>query len=186
MTSVGATMRVPETSAPFSSGGFSNFFGTADYQADAVSAYLTTLGSTNEGLFNRSGRAFPDIAAQGEDVEIVFQQQVGLVAGTSCSSPIFASIIALINDRLAAQGATSLGFLNPFLYGPAASTFTDITTGSNPGCNTTGFPATTGWDPVCALCLSDQKRCADAAGRSLVLGRLTSQHFLLLQRPPRD
>ena len=157
MTSVGATTGVPETSASFSSGGFSNFFATADYQAGVVSAYLTTLGKTNMGKFNRSGRAFPDIAAQGENVEIVFQQEAGLVAGTSCSSPIFASIIALINDRLAAQGATSLGFLNPFLYGPAASTFTDITTGNNPGCNTNGFPATTGWDPVRGWCLLDRE-----------------------------
>jgi tripeptidyl-peptidase-1 len=26
--------------------------------------------------------------------------------------------------------------------------FNDITSGSNPGCNTNGFPATKGWDPV--------------------------------------
>ena len=148
MTSVGATTGVPETSASFSSGGFSNFFATADYQADVVSAYLTKLGNTNSGKFNRTGRAFPDVAAMGDNVEIVFQQESGLVAGTSCSSPIFASIISLINDRLIAAGKPVLGFLNPFLYGPAASTFTDITTGNNPGCNTNGFPAEAGWDPV--------------------------------------
>ena len=155
MTSVGATTGVPETSASFSSGGFSNFFGTADYQASAVSAYLSKLGNTNSGKFNRSGRAFPDVAAIGDNVEIVFQQEAGLVAGTSCSSPIFASIISLINDRLIAAGKPVLGFLNPFLYGPAASTFTDITTGDNPGCNTNGFPATAGWDPVSACARND-------------------------------
>ncbi|PSR73915.1 hypothetical protein PHLCEN_2v10273 [Hermanssonia centrifuga] len=148
MTSVGATTGVPETSASFSSGGFSNFFGTASYQTTAVSDYLTTLGNTNSGKFNRSGRAFPDVAAIGDNVEIVFQQESGLVAGTSCSSPIFASIISLINDKLVAAGKSPLGFLNPFLYSTAASTFTDITTGNNPGCNTNGFPATAGWDPV--------------------------------------
>ena len=148
MTSVGATTGVPETSASFSSGGFSNIFAQPSYQASAVSAYLTKLGNTNSGKFKPTGRAFPDIAAQGENVEIVFQQETGLVAGTSCSSPIFASIISLINDRLAAAGKGPLGFLNPFLYGAAASTFTDITTGSNPGCNTNGFPAEAGWDPV--------------------------------------
>ena len=148
MTSVGATTGVPETSASFSSGGFSNFFGTPSYQVAVVDAYLTKLGNTNAGKFNRSGRAFPDIAAMGDNVEIVFQQQAGLVAGTSCSSPIFASIIALINDQLVAAGKPVLGYLNPFLYGPAAPTFTDITTGNNPGCNTNGFPAEAGWDPV--------------------------------------
>ncbi|KAK0184309.1 hypothetical protein F5146DRAFT_938685, partial [Armillaria mellea] len=54
----------------------------------------------------------------------------------SCSSPIFASVISLINDRLVAAGKPVLGFLNPFLYAHP-SAFFDITTGSNPGC---GFP----------------------------------------------
>ncbi|KAI0093371.1 family S53 protease [Irpex rosettiformis] len=151
MTSVGATTGIPETAASFSSGGFSNVFAQPSYQASAVSAFLTKLGNTNSGKFNRAGRAFPDIAAMGDNVEIVFQQQGGLVAGTSCSSPIFASIISLINDRLVSAGKSPLGFLNPFLYGAAASTFTDITTGNNPGCNTNGFPAVAGWDPVTGL-----------------------------------
>ncbi|KAI0689958.1 family S53 protease [Cytidiella melzeri] len=151
MTSVGATTGVPETSASFSSGGFSNFFATPSYQQTVVSSFLTKLGNTNSGKFNRSGRAFPDVAAMGDNVEIVFQQEAGLVAGTSCSSPIFASIIALINDRLVGAGKSPLGFLNPFLYGAAASTFTDITTGNNPGCNTNGFPAEVGWDPITGL-----------------------------------
>jgi tripeptidyl-peptidase I len=164
MTSVGATTGVPETSASFSSGGFSNFFGTPSYQSSVVSAYLTKLGNTNSGKFNRSGRAFPDIAAQGDNVEIIFQQQAGLVGGTSCSSPIFASIISLINDRLITAGKPVLGFLNPFLYGPAASTFTDITTGNNPGCNTNGFPALAGWDPVTGLGTPNFEALATAAG----------------------
>ncbi|KAI0294260.1 family S53 protease-like protein [Multifurca ochricompacta] len=133
MTSVGATTGIGPESA-------------------AVSAYLTRLGSTNSGLFNRGGRAFPDIAAQGENVEIVNAGSAGLVAGTSCSSPIFASIIALLNDLLIAAGKPPLGFLNPFLYSAAGSAaLTDITSGSNPGCGTNGFPATTGWDPVTGL-----------------------------------
>lgn len=148
MTSVGATTGVPETSADFSSGGFSNVFTRPSYQSAAVTAYLNTLGNTNAGKFNTGGRAFPDVAAMGDNVEIVFQGQAGLVAGTSCSSPIFGSIISLINDRLIAAGRSPLGFLNPFLYSTAASSFNDITTGSNPGCNTNGFPATAGWDPV--------------------------------------
>lgn len=150
MTSVGATTGVPETAAALSSGGFSNYFPTPSYQASAVSSYLAQLGDTNYGLYNRSGRGFPDVAAMGENVEIVYQQKTSVVEGTSCSSPIFASIISLINDRLLAAGKPVLGFLNPFLYGPAASSFTDITSGSNPGCYTNGFPAEVGWDPVCS------------------------------------
>jgi len=128
MTSVVATSGVPETSASLSSGGFSNTFARPSYQSRAVTSYLTNLGSTNRGLFNASGRGFPDVAAVGENVEIIVQQQKNLVAGTSCSSPIFASIISLINDRLIAAGKSQLGFLNPFLYANPTA-FNDITTG---------------------------------------------------------
>ncbi|KAI0311625.1 family S53 protease [Amylostereum chailletii] len=151
LTSVGATSGFPETSADFSSGGFSNTFARPSYQESAVSAYLKTLGSTYSGKYNATGRAFPDIAAAGNDVEIVVSGQTGLVAGTSCSSPIFASIVALLNDELIAAGKSPLGFLNPFLYSTGVSALSDITTGSNPGCGTTGFPATSGWDPVTGL-----------------------------------
>ena len=34
------------------------------YQADAVAGYLKALSPTNKGLFNSTGRGFPDIAAQ--------------------------------------------------------------------------------------------------------------------------
>ncbi len=60
-----------------------------------------------------TGRGFPDVAAQGNNVEIVNGGGAGLVGGTSCSSPIFASVISLINDRLISAGKKPLGFLNP-------------------------------------------------------------------------
>ncbi|KAF9480338.1 family S53 protease-like protein [Pholiota conissans] len=152
MTSVGATTGITETAATFSSGGFSNVFARPSYQSSSVSTYLTALGSTNSGKFNTSGRAFPDVSAQGQNVQIVLEGSKESVAGTSCSSPIFASVIALLNDRLAAAGKSPLGFLNPFLYSAAgAAALNDITTGDNPGCNTNGFPAKTGWDPVTGL-----------------------------------
>ncbi|KAH8108269.1 family S53 protease [Phellopilus nigrolimitatus] len=152
MTSVGATTRIKETAANFSSGGFSNYFGMPSYQASAVSSFLTAQGSTNNGRFNTSGRAFPDVAAQGDNVEIVVGGKTKIVWGTSCSSPIFASVIALLNDRLIAAGKSPLGFLNPFLYsaiGQAA--LNDVTSGDNPGCSTNGFTARAGWDPVTGL-----------------------------------
>ncbi|KAI0661205.1 family S53 protease [Cubamyces menziesii] len=164
MTSVGATTGVPETSASFSSGGFSNFFAQPSYQSTAVSSFLTALGNTNAGKFNRSGRAFPDVAAMGDNVEIVVGGEFGLVGGTSCSSPIFASVVSLLNDGLAAEGKPPLGFLNPFLYSTGAAALNDITTGSNPGCNTNGFPAGTGWDPVTGLGTPDFAKLKAAVG----------------------
>ncbi|VDB99691.1 unnamed protein product [Peniophora sp. CBMAI 1063] len=149
LTSVGATTGITETAADFSSGGFSNIFAQPSYQSADVAAYLAKLGNTNAGKFTRTGRGFPDVSAQGENVEIVVGGQAGLVAGTSCSSPIFASVIALLNDRLISAGKAPLGFLNPFIYSAAGTAaLNDITTGSNPGCNTNGFPAEVGWDPL--------------------------------------
>lgn len=113
-TAVGATGGInPEVAASLSSGGFSNYFPSPDYQKPAISKYLTALGSTNSGRYHASGRAFPDVAAQGEKVIIGYRGRYGLVEGTSCSSPIFASVISLINDRLIAAGKPVLGFLNP-------------------------------------------------------------------------
>ena len=98
-------------------------------EASAVDAYLTKLGTTNKGLFNASGRAYPDVAAQGEDVQVVVDGRTESVGGTSCASPIFSSVIALINDALLAAGKSPLGFLNPWLYANPQA-FNDITSGA--------------------------------------------------------
>lgn len=143
----------PETAVSFSGGGFSNYWTQPDYQSDAVAKYLDFLGDTYSGLYNASGRGFPDVAAQAYNYQIVNGGSTEGVAGTSCSSPLFAGIVSLLNDELLAAGKSPLGFLNPWLYSTAASAFTDITSGNNPGCDTDGFSATTGWDPVRSMLL---------------------------------
>ena len=150
VTSVGSTglSGTTEVGAVFTSGGFSNVFSRPAYQAATVSTYLQSLGSVNQGRFNTSGRAYPDVSALGEGVIAVVGGETGEVSGTGVSSPAFASVIALLNDRLFAVGKPTLGFLNPFLYSNAAATLFDIVSGDNPGCNTNGFPAKVGWDPV--------------------------------------
>lgn len=42
------------------------YFARPSYQNSAVSTYLEALGDTNSGLFNASGRGYPDIAAIGD------------------------------------------------------------------------------------------------------------------------
>lgn len=69
-----------------------------------------------------------------------------LVDGTSASAPTFAAVVALVNDALIAAGEPPLGFPNPLVYSRGFEVFTDITTGSNAGCNTSGFPSGKGWD----------------------------------------
>ncbi|KAI0339424.1 subtilisin-like protein [Trametopsis cervina] len=152
VTTVGGTIRVnPEVAVSFSGGGFSNYFARPSYQSTAVSTFLTKLGSTNAGLFNTSGRAYPDVAAQGEGFQVVIGGRTSSVAGTSASSPTFAGVISLLNDFRLSQGKSALGFLNPIIYSTGVGGFNDITSGTNPGCRTNGFSAGTGWDPVTGL-----------------------------------
>ncbi|EJF62034.1 subtilisin-like protein [Dichomitus squalens LYAD-421 SS1] len=156
VTSVGGTQSFsPEQAWPGSSGGFSNYFPTPDYQAAVVSAYLATHGSKNAGRFNASGRAFPDIAAKADHF-VVLEPDVFSFTGTSAASPTVASIVALLNDRLLNAGKPPLGFLNPWLYSEGFAAFTDITTGnSSVHCSQSdtarGFDAEVGWDPVTGL-----------------------------------
>ncbi|KAF9035738.1 family S53 protease [Hymenopellis radicata] len=165
ITAVGATTGgvSPETAANFSTGGFSNVFPRPAYQNDAVSAYLDSIGTENEGLFNASGRAFPDVSAQGQNLVIAVAGQGMLVDGTSASSPIFASVVALVNDQLVQAGRAPLGFLNPFLYSNP-DMFFDVLSGNNPGCGTDGFPAVQGWDAVTGLGTPNFAAMLKAAG----------------------
>ncbi|KAJ6544649.1 family S53 protease [Mycena vulgaris] len=164
LTAVGSTHGIsPETASTFSSGGFSNYWSAPDYQSDAVAAYLKAQGTTNKGLFNASGRGYPDVSAQGENVQIVSGGTTEGVDGTSCSSPIFASVIGLLNDQLIAAGNAPLGFLNPWLYANP-DMLNDVTTGSNPGCGAKGFAAKAGWDPVTGLGTPNFTKMKAAAG----------------------
>jgi len=152
VTTVGGTIKVnPETAVDFSGGGFSNYFARPSYQATAVSTFLTSLGTKLAGQFNTTGRGYPDVAAQAENFQVIVGGRTENVAGTSCSSPTFAGVVSLLNDFRIASGKAPLGFLNPLIYSTGVPGFNDITSGSNPGCGTTGFTARAGWDPVTGL-----------------------------------
>jgi tripeptidyl-peptidase-1 len=52
VTAVGGTVRVnPEVAVSFSGGGFSRYFTRPSYQAQAVSTFLTGLGTMHQGLY---------------------------------------------------------------------------------------------------------------------------------------
>ncbi|KAH9461787.1 hypothetical protein H4Q26_009979 [Puccinia striiformis f. sp. tritici PST-130] len=160
VTSVGATENFfPEVAVSEdgpggfnSGGGFSNYFTTPKWQRKQVDRYLKYLGpETHQGLYNQSGRGFPDVSAQGAKYAIAWQQSFMTVGGTSASAPTFASIIALLNDYSLSLGGPPLGFLNPWLYSTGYQALNDVISGSSSGCNTTGFAAIRGWDPVTGL-----------------------------------
>jgi len=151
ITSVGGTANFnPETAVTrfASGGGFSNYFPAPAYQAATTAAYIKSLNGKYDGLYNKSGRGYPDVAAQGNHDAYVWAGNISTIGGTSASSPTFAGIIALVNDALLAKGKSTLGFLNPWIYSQAYQALTDVTIGSSFGCDTEGFPAQVGWDAV--------------------------------------
>ena len=67
-----------------------------------------------------------------------------VIGGTSAVAPLWAGLIALMNQKL----GTPVGFLNPLLYGSLSrkNLFNDVTSGNN-GAYTAGpgWDACTGW-----------------------------------------
>ncbi|EPQ61276.1 subtilisin-like protein [Gloeophyllum trabeum ATCC 11539] len=152
VTAVGGTTQIPEVASYFSGGGFSNYFDRPSYQESSVSSYVDRLQPIlYQGLYNPHGRGVPDVSAQSTNFRAFYQGQAARGMGTSVAAPIFASIVALLNDGRLARGLPPLGFLNPVLYTKGLPGLTDITSGNNPGCGTQGFNATYGWDPVTGL-----------------------------------
>ncbi|KAH8993849.1 subtilisin-like protein [Lactarius hatsudake] len=159
VTSIGGTTGYnPEVAASLSGGGFSVYFPRPSYQSNAVPTFLLNLGGQYKGLFNPGGRGVPDIALQSMNYRFFFKNKRGRVSGTSASTPTAAGIISLLNDYRISNGRPPLGFLNVLLYGTCLQGLNDITSGSNPGCNTDGFSAVPGWDPVTGLGSLDFER----------------------------
>ena len=166
VTAVGGTTGInPERAIDFSGGGFSNLYKRPPWQAHAVRTYLDRLGSPT-GLFNRTGRGFPDVAGQAAGYLVYDRGTPKSTSGTSASAPVFAALVALLNDARFAKGLPALGWLNPWLYQTAAGAFNDITSGRSIGCAglsgsgmpdgspivpDAGFNATEGWDAVTGL-----------------------------------
>jgi tripeptidyl-peptidase-1 len=147
-----------------SGGGFSNIYPIPSYQSKAVNGYLTnhkppyiSYSATIDhgidaggGAYNRNGRGYPDVSVVGDNLVIFNRGTPVLIGGTSASAPVWASLINRINEERLAAGKSTVGFVNPTLYANPG-VMHDITTGNNPGCNTNGFSASTGWDPVTGL-----------------------------------
>jgi tripeptidyl-peptidase-1 len=105
VTAVGSTQKYnPEVVAlnfnPFSAsgGGFSEYFPQPSYQASTVNAYISSLENGLNGLYNSSGRAYPDVAAQGQNIVIHYRGDDLATDGTSASTSIMAGVVALLND----------------------------------------------------------------------------------------
>jgi kumamolisin len=93
-----------------------------------------------------SGRGIPDVAGDADPnsgYQIVVDGQQNVVGGTSAVAPLWAGLIALINQ----QATKAVGYLNPLLYTASVeATFHDITVGNNGG-----YQAGPGWDACTGL-----------------------------------
>jgi tripeptidyl-peptidase-1 len=149
-----------------SGGGFSELFSRPSYQDSAVTPYISNkipASYASKSGFNPAGRGIPDISAFSTSFPVIWNGIPIPIGGTSASTPLWAAVIALLNDYEASKGRPSLGFINPWLYSlEGGGGLKDITTGWNSkgacyllgGCTlseTDGFDVVEGWDPVTGL-----------------------------------
>jgi len=163
-----------------SGGGFSNVSLAPAYQTDAIAAYFQSgVSLPNASLYNAAGRGFPDVSAIGYNGYIVDGGSAFLVSGTSMSTPIVASIIALVQSDFYKVTNNTLGFINPMIYkaqAGGAGIFKDIVIGDNCAsqeckAQQDGFFATKGWDPVTGLgtpLYSNMKAYVEDLGRRVM------------------
>ena len=139
-----------------SGGGFSNYFNRPWWQVNASDNYLKSSAVFPPNrLFNKLGRAYPDISAVSHNFLIRTGGMYTDVDGTSASAPSISGMISILNNLRVSQGKAVLGLVGPLLYTMAqncSTCFKDIVKGSN---NSTefgeckyGYQATKGFDAV--------------------------------------
>ena len=128
-------------------GGVSNLFSRPAYQSRAK-VPKSPKGTVGRGVPDISGNADPNT---GYKIRLVGGQPA-VIGGTSAVAPLWAGLIALMNQRMASLGKPTVGFLNPILYQAAqAASFRDIVSGSNDIENLGKYKAAKGWDACTGL-----------------------------------
>jgi tripeptidyl-peptidase I len=133
--------------------GFSTLFTVPSYQTSAQKAYVSKLGSTASGYYNKNGRAFPDVSAQASNYIIASGGSFYTVGGTSAAAPTISAILSLVNDARRKAGKARIGWVQPTIY--ANGGLTDITSGKALGCpspqQNIGLLVESGYDAVTGL-----------------------------------
>jgi len=116
-------------------GGVSGFFPLPAYQTHAQVPVIAGGSKAGRGVPDVAGDADPN---SGYRVRVDGQSLV--IGGTSAVAPLWAGLIALMNQKL----GKPVGYLNPLLYGSVVGkgAFRDIVNGNNGS-----YSATAGWDP---------------------------------------
>ena len=121
-------------------GGISDVFPLPSYQSNA-----NVPPSANPSA--NTGRGVPDVAGDADPTtgyNTLVDGQSGVIGGTSAVAPLWAGLIALVNESL----GQSAGFINPLLYQNATGDggVNDITSGNNGA-----YQAGPGWDACTGL-----------------------------------
>jgi kumamolisin len=118
-------------------GGVSIVFGLPSYQQNAKVPINVDTGAV--------GRGVPDVAGDADPAtgyQILADGNAQTVGGTSAVAPLWAGLIALLNQSLGAP----VGFLQPKLYALPGGTLHDIVVGDNGA-----YKAGPGWDACTGL-----------------------------------
>jgi kumamolisin len=118
-------------------GGVSAVFPLPAWQANVGVPAASAASTGGRGLPDVAGDAAPDTGYQ-----ILVDGQQEVVGGTSAVAPLWAGLIALLNQQLGRK----VGFLNPQLYPLGEAVFFDVTSGNNGA-----FSAQAGWDACTGL-----------------------------------
>jgi kumamolisin len=142
-------------------GGVSNFFSRPAYQAKA---------KVPRSPAGKLGRGVPDVAGDadpktGYKIRLVGGQQA-VIGGTSAVSPLWAGLIALVNQRLSSLGKPSAGFLNPLIYKMPSTegAFHDIVQGNNDIEGLGKYKARKNWDACTGLGTPDGTKLLTSLG----------------------
>jgi kumamolisin len=147
-------------------GGISDVFGLPPWQQNAgVPPSVNAGGHIGRGVPDVCGDASP---ATGYLIDVDGQHNLSF-GGTSAVAPLWAGLVALLNERLGRQ----VGYLNPVLYTRLASSLHDITMGNNTVPGAAGYQAGPGWDACTGLGSPDGGRLLDALLGELQLATTT-------------
>jgi kumamolisin len=123
-------------------GGVSNLFALPTYQQNA--------GVPKNPETSFAGRGVPDVSGDADPTtgyQVVVDGKSIVVGGTSAVAPLWAGLIALLNQSL----GTPVGFLQPKIYALSEKVFSDIQTGNNDDGGLGYYSAKAGWDPCTGL-----------------------------------
>jgi kumamolisin len=140
-----------ESSGGATGGGVSDLFDLPSWQTNAG-----VPASANPG--GRVGRGVPDIAGDADPAtgyQVLVDGSSSVIGGTSAVAPLWAALIALLNQQL----GHPVGFLNPLLYQKVAQAgaLRDIVSGNNGA-----YQAQKGWDACTGLGSPDGTKVLNA------------------------